>query len=232
MSKRKTPAGESPESPNKVAKVKTEDGTEVINVGAMSVENAISVLSNLPLHIEEGCTLSAKEKEYGVLCSKWALMEKDGKQARSQYIRQKMVDILGGDWACIIGECCGMAFEAPHMKFKLGEDVILIVKSDFMLDLPLEDVECHLEDSMKEDAIRTIRVAFLLHKDKDDVANHVTEEFEARHKKFWNCCIFGSEGGSSVTYRNKLYFRCTRGKLTIELFKSHDEEVGEDEEDE
>jgi len=217
MAKRKEPAGESPESANKVVKVKTEKGEEEINVGAMSVEVAVAVLSNLPLHIQD-CTLSDKEKACAIKCAKLALLEKDGQQARSQHIRQELVEMLGGSWMCIIGGYGGMSLEGPHLKFRYGEDSILILKSDFPGNLPLKVVECDMEDNIKEDAIRTIKTAFLLHKSTYDVAKHICKEFDARHKKHWGCCIGGNDADWYFAYRS--YLCCTRGELWISLFRS------------
>jgi len=220
MSKREAPAGESPESPKKVVKVKTETGEEEINVKAISVEVAVAVLSNLPLHIEEGCTLSDKEKACAIKCAKLALLEKDGQKARSQYIRQELVEALGGDWVCIVGGYGGMSLEVPHIKFRYGEDSILIMKSDFPGDFPLSVAECKMEANMKEDALRTIKTAFLLHKDKFEVAKHIKKEFDAKYEEHWHCCISGPDGSAYYTAISKSLFRCTLGKFTVNLFKS------------
>jgi len=220
MSKREAPAGESPESPKKVVKVKTETGEEEINVKAISVEVAVAVLSNLPLHIEEGCTLSDKEKACAIKCAKLALLEKDGQKARSQYIRQELVEALGGDWVCFVGGYGGMSLEVPHIKFRYGEDSICIMKSDFPGNSPVTVAHCDMEDSLKEDALRTIKNGFFLHKSKlSEVARHITEEFEARHGKYWRCCIYGPDGYSFGYHATKFLIKCTRGNLTIQLFK-------------
>jgi len=220
MLKRETPAGESSESPNKVVKVKTEKGEEEINVGAMSVEVALAVLSNLPLHIKEGCTLSNKEKACAIKCAKLALLEKDGQQARSQYIRQELVETIGGEWVCIVGGFGGMSLENPHIEFKYGEDSILIMKSDSPVDLPIKIVDCKMEDSMKTDAIHAIKTAFLIHKRKLDIAKHIRREFDTRYKKYWACCIYGPDGSSSFKHKKKCLIICCRGQLNIALFKN------------
>jgi len=220
MSKRNVPAGEYSESRNKVVKVKTEDGEEEINVGAMSVEVAVAVLSNLPLHIQD-CTLSDKEKACAIKCAKLALLEKDGQQARSQYIRQELVEMLGGDWMCIVGGYGGMSLEGPHLKFRYGQDSIFIMKQGLAADLSVNVIECVMEDSKEKDAILTIKSACVLFKTNLEIAGHVKKEFDTKYGKSWTCSVSGPDGFAAVAYSRGNYMKCTCGQVVIRLFKSH-----------
>jgi len=187
----------------------------------ISVETAVAVLSNLSLSVQD-CTISDEEKACAFKCAKLSLLEKDGHQARSEYISREMGELLGGDWSCVVGGYGGVSSKSPHIKFRYGEDPIWIMKSDFVTDLPVHVYKCEMEEDMKEDAIWTIKSAFLLHRDRDEVAYHITKEFDMKHKKYWACCICGPEGGSAIGFAEDCFICCKRGELRIELYKYMD----------
>jgi len=190
----------------------------------ISVETAVAVLSNLPLSVQD-CTLSDKEKAYAIKCAKLSLLEKDGQQARSEYIRREMEEMLGGDWSCVVGGYGGGSSGAPHIKFRYGEHPIWVMKNDLAAHVPLIVKRCDMEEDMEQDAIRTIQYALNVYKeDMDRAATYISKEFNARHKKCWGCFIAGPDGGSHFEFVSDGYMWCTRGELTIELFKRVDQE--------
>jgi len=221
MTKRGLEDGNSPSSSAKTVKVKTEDGAGEAQIDAMSEKTALAIVGQLRQDVRD-CTVNDKEKAYAIKFAKLALLERDGPQARSEYVCKEMKEIFECDWICMIGEengFAGSSSEEPRVRLKLGENVFLIIKNDIPKDLPMEVGQCEMDDAMKSHALKTIKIAFLALKSKSEIAAHVSNEFMAKYGGVWQCFIRGPNGGAkmiSVGYA----IQCVRGEYVITLFRT------------
>lgn len=153
-----------------------------------------------------------------------ALLERDGPQARADYVCHEMAGVLQCDWVAFVGEdhvIAGSSSKEPRVRFKLGANTFLIIKHEAApRDLPIDVVYCNrFDEDMKSYARERLREAFM-NSIRAKVPAHLENWFEEKYGGKWECFITPPGRNPSSSYKTeKIIIRLLRGEDQFVLIR-------------